>query len=422
MTLRARRVRLEGFGRDRARQLERAAARHGALHASEELVVCAFGEAASIPLERGLADVTSPDRVAGALEGIELEGDDGPGGSGVVALGSLPFDAMASGELFVPKLVCAWQPAGASAWITEVGEAVRLHPAAAMHAIVAGDDRRVPQQAIDSIVEEPSGAAYAAAVATCVARIKAGDAEKVVLARRLLGLATQPIDVAALARALHATEPSCTLYAFPHGERRFVGASPELLLATSGGAVAAHPLAGTVPLSAEGDAADHFAWLLASAKNLAEHRLVVDDIIERLSGLCDAVGAPATPDIVRLSTVAHLGTWVDGKLSGRHDARTAVRALAAVHPTPAVGGVPRESALELIGELESGPRGPWAGPVGWVDADGTSTWTLGLRGLCVSGVDFEAWGGAGIVVDSEPESELVETTVKLASVLRAFSG
>jgi menaquinone-specific isochorismate synthase len=83
--------------------------------------------------------------------------------------------------------------------------------------------------------------------------------------------------------------------------------------------------------------------------------------------------------------------------------------------------VPREAALAIINELEPSPRGPWAGPVGWVDADGTSTWTLGLRGLLVDGDSFEAWGGAGIVADSDPQSELEETAVKLASVLRAFS-
>jgi isochorismate synthase len=420
VSLRARRVLVEGFGRDRARQLERAAARHGALHASDELVVCAFGQAATIPLDDGLADPLMPARVLGVLEAVELEGDDGPGGSGVVALGSLPFDAIASGELQVPTLVCAWQPSGATAWVTQIGEGSRLRPEAAMHSILAGDDRRVPHQAIDSITEQPDGKDYAAAVAACVARIKCGDVEKVVLARKLLGRATEPIDVAALARALHETEPSCTLYAFPHGGRRFVGASPELLLATSGGAVAAHPLAGTVSLASD-DATDRIAWLRASAKNLTEHRLVVEDIIARLAGLCDAIGAPATPEVVRLSTVAHLGTWVDGKLSGRHDADAAMRALAAVHPTPAVGGVPREAALAIINELEPSPRGPWAGPVGWVDADGTSTWTLGLRGLLVDGDSFEAWGGAGIVVDSDPQGELEETTVKLASVLRAFS-
>jgi menaquinone-specific isochorismate synthase len=422
MSLFARRVRLDGFGRARARQLERAAARHGALHASDELVVCAFGRATTIPLGEGLAGVATPSLVADALEDIELEGDSGPGGSGVIALGSLPFDATAKSELFVPSLVCAWQPAGATAWITEVGEdGDALHPAAAMHAIIAGDDRRVPGQSIASMVELPPGRGYASAVAACVARIRAGDAEKVVLARMLRGRATEPIDVAALARALHATEPSCTLYAFPHDGRRFVGASPELLVATSGGAVAAHPLAGTVSLSNGGDVDDQIAWLRASEKNLAEHRLVVEDIVARLSELCDAIGAPATPEVVRLTTVAHLGTWVDGKLAGRHDAHAAMRALAAVHPTPAVGGVPREAAIALIDELEANPRGPWAGPVGWVDADGTSMWTLGLRGLCVVGDTFEAWGGAGIVADSEPQSELDETAVKLASVLRAFT-
>ena len=295
-----------------------------------------------------------------------------------------------------------------------------LRPAAAMHALIAGDDRRVPHQTIASLDEDPSASAFQDAVAECVSRIKRGDAEKVVLARRLVGHATDTIDVAALARALHATEPTCTLYAFPHGAGRYVGASPELLVATSGGAVSAHPLAGTVPITQGGDASDEIEWLRTSAKNLDEHRLVVEDILARLEGLCDAIGAPDQPDVVRLTTVAHLGTWVDGKLSGPHDARAALRALAAVHPTPAVGGTPRDAAIAVITELEPAPRGPWAGPVGWIDAEGTSTWTLGLRGVYVTGATFEVWGGAGIVADSDPASELEETTVKLASALRAF--
>ena len=140
----------------------------------------------------------------------------------------------------------------------------------------------------------------------------------------------------------------------------------------------------------------------------------------RLAPLCEALHADAAPAVVRLSTNARLGTWVDGKLLGPRDAATAMAALAALHPTPAVGGVPRTAALEAIRALEVAPRGPWAGPVGWVDADGTSTWTLGLRSVRVHGDRFTVWGGAGIVAASEPEDELAEITEKLASVLRVL--
>ncbi len=148
---------------------------------------------------------------------------------------------------------------------------------------------------------------------------------------------------------------------------------------------------------------------------------MVDDIVARLSALCDSVSAADVPSIVRLSTDARLGTWVDGKLSGGGDAETAVRALVALHPTPAVAGSPREAAIGLIETHETASRGPWAGAVGWVDADGTSTWTLALRGLRVAGSAFEVWGGAGIVAASDPAEELAETEHKLASVLRVLS-
>jgi isochorismate synthase len=123
---------------------------------------------------------------------------------------------------------------------------------------------------------------------------------------------------------------------------------------------------------------------------------------------------------VRLSTNARLGTWVDGKLGRPLDAATALELLATLHPTPAVGGTPREAALAVIADLEVAPRGLWAGAVGWVDADGASTWTLALRGVRVEGDRFEVFGGAGIVAASTPADEAAETGEKVASVLRVL--
>jgi len=402
-----------------------AAARQGTLHASEEIVLCAFGEAATIELPRGLADEAAPDRVADALSSIALLGEDGPGGSGVVAFAALPFDATESASLLVPSMLCSWHPTSRTVWVTVVGsdDARDIDPSEVREALAtraAGAVAPGPLPPILSLAEQMSGTDYAEAVAQCVARLREGEVRKVVLARSVSGRCQHDIDTAALAAALHDVEPSCTLYAYPSGSRRFVGASPELLVATSDGAVSAHPLAGTVALTGGAGDDAQMVWLAQSAKNRVEHAVVVEDIVARLEPLCDDVSAPQAPVVVELTAVAHLGTWVDGKLRGGGSARSAVRALAALHPTPAVGGVPRDDALAIISGLESTRRGPWAGPVGWIDADGTSTWTLGLRGLLVEGSTIEAWAGAGIVADSDPDEELAETEIKLASVLRAF--
>jgi isochorismate synthase EntC len=120
--------------------------------------------------------------------------------------------------------------------------------------------------------------------------------------------------------------------------------------------------------------------------------------------------------------MAHLGTRIEGRLleEGGH-VPSALELVAELHPTPAVGGVPRAQALKLITALEPGPRGPWAGPVGWVDADGDGDWVIGLRSATIAANRVILWAGAGIVAASDPEAELAETTVKLVPVLEGLA-
>jgi isochorismate synthase len=415
--LRARRV-TTSLGAAARASLVRAAARDGALHATADLVVAGLGEARRVELPGGFADPGTPRHVAAALRSVALEGDPGPGGTGVLAMGALPFAATAPATLRLPALVCAWRPDGTPAWVTAVGD--ERDPAGAARRASDGVDAYAAPNRVLECDERPSGADYAAAVGRCVERIAAGELRKAVLARAAVGRCGAPIDAAALAATLHELDPACDCYAYPDGPGRFVGASPELVVATADGAVAAHPLAGTVPLTGDGADEARLAWLLASAKNRAEHALVVEDVLARLAPFCDALHAAVEPSVVRLSTNARLGTWVDGKLAARSDAGTAMRLLAALHPTPAVGGSPRDAALRAIADAEPADRGPWAGPVGWVDADGTSTWTLGLRGVRVTAERFEVWSGAGVVAGSVPDDERAETAEKLASVLRAL--
>ena len=401
--------------------LVRAGARGGVVHAAASLVVVGLGTAGAVELPRGLHDPDAPARVAAALGAVELTGEPGPGGTGVLAMGALPFDPDAPGALAIPSLLCAWDPAGTDAWATAIARDGEP-PVDVVGAVAAAAAQVAPLAPIPGArgtEARPEPAAFEAAVAACVARLRAGDAQKVVLARSVTGCAAGSVDAAAVADALHALDPACDLYAVAAPRGRFVGASPELVVAVSDGAVCAHPLAGTVALG-DGDDDARVAWLLASEKNRAEHAVVVEDLVARLAPLCDALHAASAPSVVRLSTNARLGTWVDGKLLGPRDASTAIGALAALHPTAAVGGVPRDVARRLIDELEIAPRGLWAGPVGWVDADGTATWTLALRGVTLLDEAFEVFGGAGIVAASDPRDELDETEEKLRSVLRVL--
>jgi isochorismate synthase len=417
--LRARRNEVASLDGEQRAALQRRAAREGFVHATDDLVVVGLGTACTVALPHGLHDVDAPTRVSEALDAIPIEGDAGPGGSGVLAAGALPFDADAPTELIVPRLLASWHPDAAATWLTEVHEERESADprARAAELAVAGDVR---SNRLLSRTTQPSDEAFLVALRSCVERLRRGELQKAVLARFIAGRCRDPIDPAAVAATLHRLDPACDLYAYPDGLGRVVGASPELVVATADGAVSAHPLAGTVRLGTGIDDEAQVAWLLASAKNRAEHAVVVDDIVARLGPLCETLHAASSPSVVRLSTNARLGTWVDGKLLGSRDAATALAVLAALHPTPAVGGVPRASALEVIRELEAASRGPWAGPVGWVDADGTSTWTLALRSVRIQADRFTVWGGAGIVAASEPVDELEEITEKLASVLRVL--
>jgi len=291
---------------------------------------------------------------------------------------------------------------------------------------------------------------YERAVTTALAELAHGALHKVVLARSVEARFDEAVTTGAILRKLHTQEPSCTIFAFPieyagdegacekPGGSRFLGASPELLVRRRGSTVTSHPLAGTVglddlhPGSGAGQRtnSDAIRDFLASAKDRNEHRLVVDEIVSALQPLCDELQAPTTPSLVRLHTVAHFGTLVQGTLRqipssackvGHGGTPSILELLAILHPTPAVGGVPRLAALDCIAALEPAPRHHWAGPVGWVDAAGDGEWVIGIRSAAVRGRTVRLTAGAGIVSGSDPHAELAETTVKLASVLDAFS-
>jgi isochorismate synthase len=276
--------------------------------------------------------------------------------------------------------------------------------------------------AVTGVTTALDSAAYRDLVARTVEAMQAPTTRlrKVVLSRPLDVELRGELSLSAVLRALRAGEPMCTVFAMPVPAGTFFGASPELLVARHGGRVTCHPLAGTVARGTTARAdADAQGRLAGSEKERAEHRYVVDDIAARLGPYCTELTVPPEPSLVAFRSVAHLGTRIVGRLARPVPV---IELLERLHPTPAVGGTPRDDALAVIAEGERDDRGYWAGPVGWTDASGDGEWMIGLRSalLQVGTPDGQALAlraGAGIVAGSDPEAEAEETNVKLATVL-----
>jgi isochorismate synthase len=157
---------------------------------------------------------------------------------------------------------------------------------------------------------------------------------------------------------------------------------------------------------------------VASAKNREEHAIVVDAIAEALQPLCVTVTWDPEPVLLETANVWHLSTRFRGRLA--EPAPSALDLALALHPTPAVAGAPTDGALTAIGQLEGFSRGAYAGPVGWVDADGNGVWAIALRCALLSGDRATLYAGAGIVGGSEPMDELDETDRKFRAFLDAL--
>ncbi|WP_036480640.1 isochorismate synthase MenF [Mycobacterium sp. VKM Ac-1816D] len=268
----------------------------------------------------------------------------------------------------------------------------------------------------------PAGSEHRDRVTEAVRRLRApGSAlQKVVLARALRLMAESPWDARSILLRLAAADPMATVYLAdlaPATQGVLVGASPELLVARSGDTVSCQPFAGSAPRSADPEIdARNAAALAASAKNRHEHALVVDTMRAALDPLCADLDIADEPQLHGTDALWHLSTPIRGRL--RSAATSALDLALALHPTPAVGGVPTDLASALINELE-GDRGFYAGAVGWCDASGDGRWVVSIRCavLADDGMSALAHAGGGIVAESDPDDEVDETTTKFRTIL-----
>ncbi|MEO7124645.1 MAG: chorismate-binding protein [Nakamurella sp.] len=271
---------------------------------------------------------------------------------------------------------------------------------------------------------------FMAAVNVAVSRIDAGIAAKVVLAHGLSATTESAVDERFLLSRLASRYPSCSIFAVDG----LVGASPEMLLHRRGRHVSSRVLAGTawpersfaadrvIPDSPAGMhrvAAD----LMASAKDLAEHRFAAESVANALAPLTSSLHVPAAPSVLELANLTHLATDISGELTSPIEtAPTALDLAALLHPTAAVGGTPSDVALGMIAELERAPRGRYAAPVGWLDTRGDGDFAIALRCAQVSGKSVTMMAGCGIVAGSDSEVEAREAQIKMLPIRDALEG
>ena len=262
--------------------------------------------------------------------------------------------------------------------------------------------------------------AWTAAVETAAKRLRAGDAAKVVLAREVIARGDGVVSAGMVARSLRAAYPSCFTYLVTGADgTAFAGASPELLVRRSGGRAYSQPMAGSVARGVNEADDDRFArQLVESAKDNAEHRIASEFVVKALRKFSRSVEAGA-PEVVRFTNIQHLATTITAELAA--PAAEALDLAAALHPTPAVGGWPRDAAEALIDELEGLERGWYAGGVGWTDGQGDGEFAVALRCGLLWEDGARLYAGVGVMPDSDPARELEETELKFKALLMALT-
>ncbi len=273
-------------------------------------------------------------------------------------------------------------------------------------------------RALRIVDEFPSEAAWKASVCATARAVRAGYLQKAVLAR---GVRVQGVrfDLESALRRLRDDYPGCTVFAAARGDRCFLGASPERLVRVHDGEITVAALAGSAPRGETGEQDRRFGqMLLASAKDRIEHAVVVEALRDALAGISTTISGNGSPQLLTVRNTHHLYTPLRATL---REHRPVLDLVGRLHPTPAVGGVPKEAALGWIREHEGWDRGWYAGPIGWMNAAGEGEAAVAIRSALVRKTEALLFAGCGIVADSDADQEYAESGWKLRPLLSALS-
>ena len=370
------------------------------LHRSDGLI--AWGEAARIKVEPGEGRFRRAlESLAEVFDALEVADEVGMPGTGPVAFGAFSFDPAADGSVLIVPSVVVGRRDG-RAWRTLIG----TEPAIESHEAPEDDRIRYWGPSVSEVT-------WLDAVTSAEAAVRAGELDKVVLARDLRVWSKMPLSPRRLLARLSARFPECYSFSIDG----LIGATPELLVRVTGEYVESLVLAGSIRRGGD-DAEDERLGraMLDSAKDGREHEISVGDVSAVLGELCTGLTA-GDPGLLKLANVQHIATTVQGVLS---EPRSALEVAAALHPTAAICGQPRSDAMAMIRRLEGMDRARYSGPVGWVDAAGGGEWGIALRCAEIDGGSARLFAGAGIVAGSTPEGELDETRIKLQAMQSAL--
>jgi menaquinone-specific isochorismate synthase len=332
--------------------------------------------------------------------------------TGLVGFGSATFspDSALSSVLIVPRIILGTRDG--RSWITKITPDGEAEATADFYSEVMTYRENSKLSFVEGVMTSTN---FLKQSEKAISKIRAGKIQKVVLARDIMAQLPEGFDLRTGLVSLAKKYPSCWVYSVAGN----FGASPELLVRVSHGQVSARVLAGTTSRgeTAESDVEQSSA-LASSEKNLQEHRFAVESMVEALTPFCSTVDTDEKPFSLALPDLWHLASDVYGKLKNN----ISVLDLAAfLHPTAAVAGTARAAAQALIADLEPFDRGGYAGPVGWIGADGDGEWAIALRGGFIEENVLTAFAGCGLVAESEPAAELAETELKFAPVRGALS-
>ncbi|MNO33165.1 Isochorismate synthase DhbC [compost metagenome] len=275
-----------------------------------------------------------------------------------------------------------------------------------------------PSVSVSDIQWIPSQKEYMEGVNHVLTRMTTGELSKVVLSRTLRLTSPHTVNIHQLLRNLALNNPYGYTFAVPF-ERTLIGASPELLVTKAGALIKANPLAGSAARSKDPVLDQRIANdLLASAKDLHEHAVVIDAVAAALRPYCRKLEVPSQPSLIKTNTMWHLSTEIYGEL--KSTSTSSLELAMALHPTPAVCGTPTKLAREAIQEIEPFDRNLFTGMVGWCHENGDGEWIVTIRCAEIEDRNMVLYAGAGVVAGSTAESELAETSAKFRTMLEAM--
>jgi len=340
-------------------------------------------------------------------------------GTGPIAFGTFAFadHSNAQSTLVVPEVILGRK--GDVTWLTTIGTTSQL----AQPVDLTNLD--VTPIGAPGRVEFRPGAVEPAQwrdkVSTAIARIESGEVHKIVLARDVIATTEDEVDPRWILSQLNEQYPTCWTFHV----NGMIGATPEMLLRSEKGLVTSRVLAGTIQRTGD-DEADlaHAATLARSSKDLEEHEYSVRSVASALEPVCDSMNVPDAPFVLHLPNVMHLASDVTGVLRSGAPGTSSLDLAAALHPSAAVCGTPTPKADAAIAQIEGMDRDRYAGPVGWIDANGDGEWGIALRSAVLDENQprtVRLFAGCGIMAASDPQTELAESEAKLQPMRTALS-